>query len=217
MPQVISDFNEKWWKSIQASAPAHGASPPFTPPTSQETMKELTAQLFQKSSAQIMSAPNYWNSACIIWKEVFLLLVRALSSKASEPLYTLFPLPGISHPFVIPSSGKYCLSDWACVGTWPHAPSNKSCLNFMLTSSRPAFTTRSWALGTGPVNHVPQVPITGMEPRTEGPWWRSGLFGRMCLVHWLWHFRALQGSLECLPEGVSLFQGTLDYSFLLCS
>lgn len=77
----MSDFNEKWWQSIQVSPPAYGASPYFIALTGQEIIQEFAAQLFQIASAQVMFAPNYWTNACINWKEgVFPVLVRALSS-----------------------------------------------------------------------------------------------------------------------------------------
>lgn len=58
-----------------------GLGPHFTPLTDQETMQEITALLFQRPSAQIMTAPDYQNYACIIWKEGdSLLLVQVLSS-----------------------------------------------------------------------------------------------------------------------------------------
>lgn len=176
---VMSDFNEKWWQSIQVSPPAYGASPHFIALTGQEIIQEFAAQLFQIASAQVMSAPNYWTNACINWKgsfssfgksivfltiKVFVRTVLSLWNKLFLCISFSWKTPTIFNTqFMGAPNLPWTRFSVTYSHRTLHAPFDKPhliCMNYLLVQGLPAFTTGSRALGTGPVRHVSPMPIT---------------------------------------------------------
>lgn len=154
-----------------------GPVPHYVPLPGQETRWACAAQLFQVSLAQVTSAPNYWNNACInlergsfptLGKSIIFLTIevfvhtllaywnKSLLCPSSWKIHTILKSTLEGSPNLIWKRFSVTYSHRTL-----HAPFDKPHLLFILTiSSRLALTTGSRAWGPGPAGCAPPVCIT---------------------------------------------------------